>query len=105
MRGTGLWESRPLDNSQLLNRQVALKIQKADASESNQELDTYLLLSASNIDHQGRGHVLELLDHFRHDGPNGTHLCLVLPAMVSDGKDMTRCSLCKNNLQAALAGP
>jgi serine/threonine-protein kinase SRPK3 len=65
-----------------------LKTLKADASESNQGVDTHLHLSASDIDHQGIGHVLELLDHFRHDGANGTHLCLVFPAMVSDGKDM-----------------
>lgn len=34
-------------------------------------------------------HVLELLDHFEHHGPNGTHLCLVLPVMISDGAGMT----------------
>lgn len=32
---------------------------------------------------------MELLDYFHHNGPNGTHLCLVLPVMLSDGKEMT----------------
>lgn len=47
-----------------------------------------LSLSESDIDHPGRRHVVELLDHFYHEGPNGNHLCLVLPAMVSDGQAM-----------------
>ncbi|KAJ0422517.1 kinase-like domain-containing protein [Aspergillus carlsbadensis] len=76
-------------HDQLLERQVALNILKADASENNQELATYLRLSALNRNHPGQRHVLELLDHFKHDGPNGTHLCLVLPVMISDGKEMT----------------
>jgi serine/threonine-protein kinase SRPK3 len=29
-------------------------------------------------------HVIELLDHFEHTGPNGTHLCLVLELMWRD---------------------
>ncbi|EDN02332.1 predicted protein [Histoplasma mississippiense (nom. inval.)] len=45
-----------------------------------------LKLSAPGLDHPGKGHVIELLDYFEHDGPNGTHLCLVLPAMISDGE-------------------
>lgn len=72
-----------------LQRQVALKIVKAENSKDNKELSTLLHLSTSGIDHPGKSHVLELLDHFEHDGPNGTHLCLVLPAMLSDGTAMT----------------
>lgn len=45
-----------------------------------------LKLSAPGLDHPGKGHIIELLDYFEHDGPNGTHLCLVLPAMISDGE-------------------
>jgi serine/threonine-protein kinase SRPK3 len=29
-------------------------------------------------------HVIELLDHFEHTGPNGTHLCLILELMWRD---------------------
>lgn len=32
---------------------------------------------------------MQLLDHFEHKGPNGLHLCLVFPVMVSDGEAMT----------------
>ena len=34
-------------------------------------------------------HVMELLDRFELDGPNGINLCLVLPVMMSDGVSMT----------------
>ncbi|KAL4778592.1 serine protein kinase [Aspergillus varians] len=73
----------------LLQQHVALKILKADASMNSKELAILFHLSVTNLDHPGKGHVLELLDHFNHDGPNGTHLCLVLPLMVSDGQGMT----------------
>lgn len=72
-----------------LQRQVALKIVKAENSKNNKELSTFLHLSAPGLDHPGKAHVIELLDHFEHDGPNGTHLCLVLPVMLSDGTAMT----------------
>ena len=71
------------------HRQVALKILKADASENNQELSMLLALSNSHLNHPGKAHVIELLDHFHHKGPNGNHLCLVLPVMISDGEGMT----------------
>lgn len=72
-----------------LQRQVALKILQADASKNCKELSILLHLSRSILDHPGKKHVIELLDHFEHVGPNGTHLCLVHPAMVSDGVEMT----------------
>ncbi|PWY87446.1 serine protein kinase [Aspergillus heteromorphus CBS 117.55] len=71
------------------DHQVALKILKADVSEASRELSTLLRLSAPGADHPGQNHVIQLLDHFHHDGPNGTHLCLVFPAMISNGEAMT----------------
>ncbi|RAL01818.1 kinase-like protein [Aspergillus ibericus CBS 121593] len=70
-------------------QQVVLKISKAEASKDNRELSFLLTLSESGMDHPGKGHVIELLDHFYHTGPNGTHLCLVFPVMISDGQAMT----------------
>ncbi|KAL4733021.1 kinase-like domain-containing protein [Aspergillus similis] len=78
-----------LADDQSLQQHVALKILKSDASKDSKELAVFLHLSAVKPDHPGKRHVLELLDYFTHDGPNGTHLCLVLPVMVSDGKGMT----------------
>lgn len=48
-----------------------------------------LRVSACRGNHPGKTNVIELLDHFYHTGPNGTHLCLVFPVMVSDGQAMT----------------
>ncbi|RHZ73682.1 hypothetical protein CDV55_106006 [Aspergillus turcosus] len=78
-----------LAHDQLLEQEVALKILKADASKNNKELAVLLRLSDPGLHHSGKEHVIELLNYFEHDGPNGTHLCLVLPAMVSDASAMT----------------
>ncbi|PKX99621.1 serine protein kinase [Aspergillus novofumigatus IBT 16806] len=77
-----------LAHNQLLQKKVALKILKAEASRNNKELAMLLRLSEPSLKHPGKGHVNELLDYFEHNGPNGTHLCLVLPAMVSDAAAM-----------------
>ncbi|RAH57039.1 serine protein kinase [Aspergillus piperis CBS 112811] len=72
------------------SQQVVLKILKAEASQdNNRELSILLTLSDSNSDHPGNKQIVELLDHFYTKGPNGTHLCLVLPTMISDGAAMT----------------
>ncbi|OJD14707.1 CMGC/SRPK protein kinase [Emergomyces pasteurianus Ep9510] len=73
----------------LLQRHVALKILKADVSRNSKELAMLLKLSTSDLDHPGKMHVIELLDYFEHNGPNGTHLCLVFRAMISDGEIMS----------------
>ncbi|KAA8644834.1 uncharacterized protein ATNIH1004_009042 [Aspergillus tanneri] len=73
---------------QRLEQQVALKIVKADASRDNKELEILLYLSNPDLDHPGKRHVIKLLDHFEHRGPNGIHLCLIFPVLVSDGKEM-----------------
>lgn len=72
-----------------LQRFVTLRILKADASKHSRELLIPLHLSKSDPRHPGRDHVVQLLDHFEHEGPSGLHLCLVLPVMVSDGEAMT----------------
>lgn len=75
--------------SSRLQRYVILKILKADISSDKRELSILLHLSKSDTHHPGKNHVLQLLDHFEHKGPNGLHLCLVFPAMMSDGDAMT----------------
>lgn len=70
-------------------RHVALKILKADASRHNKELSILLHLPDPGLEHPGHRHVVQLLDHFEHKGPNGTHLCLVFPMLISDGQVMT----------------
>ncbi|CAG8458154.1 9679_t:CDS:2, partial [Acaulospora colombiana] len=36
---------------------------------------------SANPDAPGRNHVVELLDHFHHSGPNGTHVCMVFEVL------------------------
>jgi serine/threonine-protein kinase SRPK3 len=62
---------------------------KADASKNSKELSILNVLSHSTKPHAGKEHVISLLDHFEHEGPNGLHLCLVFPVMMSDGEAMT----------------
>ncbi|KAL6229441.1 hypothetical protein BDW75DRAFT_249664 [Aspergillus navahoensis] len=82
--GFGRFSTVWLVHDLLLQKHIALKILKADAYK---ELPILLRLEAVNLDHPGKRYVLELLDHFKHDSPNGTHLCLVLPVIVSDNLD------------------
>ncbi|SLM41545.1 Serine/threonine/dual specificity protein kinase, catalytic domain [Lasallia pustulata] len=63
-----------------LNRYVALKIGVSKSTEVCQELKILQALD-QNANHPGRNHVQQLLDHFHHEGPNGTHTCLVFEPM------------------------
>ena len=57
-------------------RYVALKILKPNV-DPPREMDIQTHLSQYDTSHPGYTHVLTLIDHFQHTGPNGTHLCLV----------------------------
>ncbi len=63
---------------------VALKLIAADAaSKDGKELEAFKFVSTQpspSSDKPGRAHIPGLLDNFWFDGPNGRHLCLVLPA-------------------------
>ncbi|KAF5383895.1 hypothetical protein D9757_007384 [Collybiopsis confluens] len=82
-----------------MNRHVALKIVKSAPRYTQSALDEIKLLqriitsstppqsqppgsplSPSQI-HPGRSHVISFLDHFRHHGPNGTHVCMVFEVL------------------------
>ncbi|KAJ6819710.1 putative protein kinase superfamily protein [Iris pallida] len=60
-------------------RFVALKIQKSAAEYAQAALHEIELLSAiANGDPSNAKCVVRLLDHFKHAGPNGQHLCLII---------------------------
>ncbi|KAJ5773606.1 hypothetical protein N7457_008502 [Penicillium paradoxum] len=75
--------------SSRIERYVTLKILKANISSNSRERSILLHLSKADTHHPGKNHVLQLLDQFEHQGPNGLHLCLVFPVMMSDGEAMT----------------
>lgn len=88
--------------SERMNRHVALKIVKSAPRYTETAIDEIKLLqrlitsstppvapSSSNPNpppspshtHAGRSHVISFLDHFRHKGPNGTHVCMVFEVL------------------------
>ncbi|KAJ4468783.1 kinase-like domain-containing protein [Lentinula aciculospora] len=81
-----------------MKRHVALKVVKSAPRYTETALDEIKLLqrlitssvpsSATQIGalspsllHPGRSHVISFLDHFRHRGPNGTHVCMVFEVL------------------------
>jgi serine/threonine-protein kinase SRPK3 len=77
------------DRDARLQQNVAMKVVDAESSRDNQELPILQLLSRTNLPHKGQSCVITLLDSFTHSGPNGCHLCLVLPLMPSDLSQLT----------------
>src|SRR3984885_628218 len=85
-----------------MNRHVALKVVKSAPRYTETALDEIKLLqrlitsstppvAPSTIQpnpppspahtHAGRSHVISFLDHFRHKGPNGVHICMVFEVL------------------------
>ncbi|KAJ8429626.1 hypothetical protein Cgig2_006867 [Carnegiea gigantea] len=61
------------------SRYVALKIQKSAPQFAQAALHEIEVLSAiANGDPTNSKYVVQLIDHFKHSGPNGQHLCMVL---------------------------
>lgn len=67
---------------------VALKILVADQTLVKNELETHNILSQSKLQHPGKGGIMNVLDSFHHDGPNGSHLCLIFEAMGPSAAQM-----------------
>jgi serine/threonine protein kinase len=61
-------------------RWVAIKFITADASSTQGRAEMLALqtLRAHCSPGSGQNHTIQLLDHFVHKGPNGSHTCLVL---------------------------
>ena len=57
---------------------VSMKIVKAGRTGQCRELFNLRALSEHAKGNLGSKHIVQLLDDFRHEGPNGSHLCLVL---------------------------
>ncbi|KAJ7162087.1 kinase-like protein [Mycena filopes] len=76
------WDSK-------MKRHVALKVVKSAARYTETALDEIKLLQrlitsstpSGAPNHPGRSHVISFLDHFRHTGPNGTHVCMVFEVL------------------------
>ena len=85
-----------------MNRHVALKVVKSAPRYTETALDEIKLLQrlitsstppakptpqnpnpapSPSQTHPGRSHVISFLDHFKHKGPNGTHVCMVFEVL------------------------
>lgn len=78
----------PLLNARRMDRHVALKVVKSAPRYTETALDEIKLLqrlivsgSSASGAHGGRSHVISFLDHFRHRGPNGVHVCMVFEVL------------------------
>lgn len=67
-----------------LGRHVALKVMKSASLYTEMALNDIKFLQrfiSGEQAHPGHSHVISLLDHFRHAGPNGTHVCIVFEVL------------------------
>lgn len=72
--------------SERARKYVALKILRADCYGGPHDIfERQILSKISDVSgkspHEGRCHVLPLLDHFKHEGPNGHHVCFVFDVL------------------------
>ncbi|KAG5640038.1 hypothetical protein DXG03_001591, partial [Asterophora parasitica] len=94
--GWGHFSTVWLANDTKMNRHVALKVVKSAPRYTETALDEIKLLQrlitsstppsttsapSPAHTHPGRSHVISFLDHFRHKGPNGTHVCMVFEVL------------------------
>ncbi|KAL9236035.1 hypothetical protein vseg_010747 [Gypsophila vaccaria] len=72
----------------LHSRYVALKVQKSAQHYTEAAMDEITILKQiADGDPEDKNCVVELLDHFKHSGPNGQHVCMVFEYLGSkDGK-------------------
>ncbi|KAI8337005.1 kinase-like domain-containing protein [Chlamydoabsidia padenii] len=67
-----------------LERHVAVKIVKSArrfTQGAKEEISLLEKIHSTNIDSPGYQHIAQLLDHFEHQGANGTHVCMVFEVL------------------------
>ncbi|KAJ6498528.1 kinase-like protein [Mycena vitilis] len=87
--GWGHFSTVWLARDEKMQRHVALKIVKSAPRYTETAVDEIKLLqrlvtssdATKPTTHPGKSHVISFLDHFRHKGPNGTHVCMVFEVL------------------------
>ncbi|KAJ7224492.1 hypothetical protein GGX14DRAFT_650739 [Mycena pura] len=91
--GYGTYATVWLVKDAYTGKYASLKILASDASQSSEEIEVLTRLRASCDDQEeGQEFVMQMLDHFEHEGPNGVHLCIVAevlgPSLAEDLEDL-----------------
>lgn len=76
-----VWLAKDTQNH---NKHVAMKVVRSAPHYTDAALDEISLLKravTANLNHPGRAYVVSLLDSFRHNGPNGSHVCMVFEVL------------------------
>ncbi|KAH7399195.1 serine protein kinase [Phaeosphaeria sp. MPI-PUGE-AT-0046c] len=94
-----VWAARDLRDQ----KYVALKVSVARSQEDNRELKVLRTLARLNSEEAGSRHVMQLLDHFHLEGPNGKHECLVLEFLGPSITDLLESRFADMRLPATLA--
>ncbi|KAJ5577020.1 protein kinase [Penicillium sp. DV-2018c] len=84
--GYGQYSTVWLARDSKTQKYVALKILRADCYGTLHDIFEGEMLSkitdlSAKSNHDGRNHVLPLLDEFKHEGPNGQHVCFVFDVL------------------------
>lgn len=82
--GWGHFSTVWLAKDRVADRHVALKVVKSAPHYTETALDEIKLLQrlvSADQNHPGCRHCVSLLDHFRHKGPNGSHVCMVFEVL------------------------
>ncbi|WFD33331.1 non-specific serine/threonine protein kinase [Malassezia cuniculi] len=82
--GWGHFSTVWLAKDLVAKRHVAMKVVKSAPHYTETALDEIKLLQrlvSADTNHPGRRHCVALLDHFRHRGPNGSHVCMVFEVL------------------------
>ncbi|WFD05359.1 non-specific serine/threonine protein kinase [Malassezia vespertilionis] len=82
--GWGHFSTVWLAKDTVAKRHVALKVVKSAPHYTETAMDEIKLLQrvvSADRSHPGNRHCVAMLDHFRHRGPNGSHVCMVFEVL------------------------
>ncbi|KAI0140538.1 kinase-like domain-containing protein [Xylariaceae sp. FL1272] len=98
---SSVWAARDQD----AGRYVAVKISVSERQPGaeDRQLQVMRAIAASYSRHPGAASVMKMLDHFKLDGPNGTHQCMVFELLGPSVSDVLDVRFVDGRLPAALA--
>jgi serine/threonine-protein kinase SRPK3 len=65
-----------------------VKISVSERGERNREFQVLRAVATVRSEHPGCRHLVQMLDHFQFNGPNGTHSCVVLELLGPSVPDL-----------------